>query len=178
MNLCSYVSSWSRFLGCFFIVVFVVACNRSPSESRKQYSSVASAVPGCRKYLDFLRSESKYSEVTSWADKEIFSKNSSDLLFKVGWFSGPGLAPDTIDLERSDISIPDWLSGYRYEVRLVALRRSDFDAIFIGGGKYKGLLIMRADFVDRPNDGFLSDVKFKAKRDRIGLVCYEDEQGI
>ncbi len=129
--------------------------------------------PSCENYSEFIESEEKYSQLIEWSDRDIFSQSFNDESFKMGFVSGPGLATDTIDFESIGLNKPDWFSGVNYEVRMVSKDRSRFNAVFIGAGKYRGLLVFRKEYENFRNDPFLKNVKFKKKRGRVGVVCYE-----
>lgn len=167
MNFFSDFSSSTRIVIASLSFFCVLSCVKQ--EGAVNYQKL---VPDCDSYMEYVNSSEKYGSIVSWADKTIFSREFKRDDFTTGWFSGPGLANDTIDLGELGISAPDWFSGYKYEVRLVTKNRDNFDAIFIGGGKYGGLLIVRSDWKGRSEDVFLRRVEFKAVHGRAGVICY------
>ena len=125
----------------------------------------------CGDYLDFVFPEEGRSRLSSWADAEIFSREFGDNDFRLGHFAGPGRATRTLDTRSGAVSLPHWMPS-DYEIRI--LGDGKFHSIFITGGRYRGLVVVRSGWEDALDGKHLSAGMIAARRGRVGLICYGD----
>lgn len=111
-------------------------------------------------------------KITKWADEEVLLRRFSPNHFMIGRLSGPGLRTDTLDPIKAGIDVPEWLDGY--EIRLIGGHTESATLIYLGAGRYRGLLIGKEDM-----DTYSRNKQFdfgKVKHDgRVGVVCYKEE---
>lgn len=133
-------------------------------------SGRAGVPPSCARYLKYIEEDGEYQKLIEWADKEIFSRKFQESEFISGNFSGPGLRHYTINLAKSGVSSPEWLLDY--EVRVMGDSLPEFSAIFVGGGRYAGLVVSRDEWDVSVNDRIIPSQQIKLRRERIALVCH------
>lgn len=125
----------------------------------------------CREYLGSVRSESERSRLVTWADAAIFSREFGKGSFQLGHFAGPRKASHTLKTQAGDFRLPDWMPAH-YEIRVLGKSGSEFSSIFITGGKFRGVVVVRQDW-DQVLDGqYLKPNAVLVRRGRVGLVCY------
>ena len=84
-------------------------------------------------------------EVLVWADENIIGRVFPATDFTIGHYSGPGMRTATLNMSRSKVDIPSWFSDY--EVRILGDRNKPVELIYIGMGRYRGLLIGKNDLL-------------------------------
>lgn len=128
--------------------------------------------PSCEELYSHMDDEEWVFKVTSWADRTIFHRRFLDEHYKVGSLSGPGLRTATLDPVRASIDVPKWLSGY--EIRVVGERDDPVTLIFIGVGRYRGVLVGSDSLGAYLNNKRIDLNKIKHKG-RVGVVCYKEK---
>jgi uncharacterized protein YxeA len=126
----------------------------------------------CHEYARFARNKDDYEKMVNWADKEIFSRSYTEVDFISGNFSGPGMRYNTLNTNQLGLSMPAWLRDY--EVRILGKESKQFEAIFIGGGKYRGVIVARGDWASHVTDDVVPEKEVKLIRGRIGIICYNE----
>jgi hypothetical protein len=125
----------------------------------------------CGEYLDSVFSEADRLRLASWADAEIFAREFVEGDFRLGHFAGPRVASRTLDSRKSDVRLPDWMPS-DYEIR--TLGDGKFHSIFITGGRYRGLIVVRSGWDEALDGKHLTASMITARRGRVGLICYVD----
>lgn len=128
----------------------------------------------CPQYRPFLEEDVMRSKLVEWADSNVFSREFSDDDFVWGHFSGPGRSLMTFDTKAGPLKIPEWLPA-DYEVRVVGQSKEDVRTIFITGGRYQGLIVVRDKWADSIDEKYLKHKMVVAQVGRVGLICYLDQ---
>lgn len=127
--------------------------------------------PSCEVIHGRVDDDDFKNEVLVWADEDIIGRVFSASDFTIGHYSGPGMRTATLNMSRAKVGTPSWFSGY--EIRILGDRNKPVDLVYIGMGRYRGLLIGRNDLLHYSGKGLfkLDNVK---NNGRIGTLCYED----
>jgi hypothetical protein len=151
-----------------FVQLGIASCSRVPSE----LESNASWRNACGEFLEIVENTEKRGKLVDWADNEVFSREFSASDFGIGHFSGPGHGSKTFNIRAGALRLPDWLPN-DIEVRVVN-GEPEIETIFIGGGRYRGLVIARSDWETSIDGRRLKEEMIKLKVGRLGLICYTD----
>ena len=155
------------------VIVFMVA-TAACSRAGDRLDVTADERMACGKYLSVLEDPDRVDALVSWADAEVFSRTFSDADFRIGHFSGPGYASLTFDRRAGALRLPDGLPS-DLEVRIVNQSEGRILTIFLGGGRYRGLLVARDDWNASIDGRRLKEQMITARVGRVGLVCYTDK---
>jgi hypothetical protein len=125
----------------------------------------------CGQYLDYLENPRDRQRLVEWVDRSIFSQSFQDIDFKGGHYSGPGRRGATFRLDTTRLKRPAWMPT-SYEVRAVGPSEADINTVFIGGGRFQGVVVIRADWESSFDPMYLNRRDILARAGRVGLVCY------
>lgn len=154
----------------------VVACAAAPADRVEVSRQVRYA---CSQWLPFLESRDSRTRLLQWADAEVFRQSFSSSDFRVGHFSGPGLRSATFNAQSGRLHVPEGLlpgpvSGRlpAVEIRVVGDVEKGTTTIFIGGGRYQGVVIARDRWEGAVDGRHIRAGMIDARVDRVGLICH------
>jgi len=128
----------------------------------------------CGEYLKYLENPTDRQRLVEWVDRSIFSKSFELPDFKGGHYSGPGRRGATFKLNTSKLQRPEWMPT-SYEVRAVGPSEAHINTVFIGGGRYQGVVVIRGHWDSSFDPMYLNEADISARAGRVGLVCYLEQ---
>ena len=127
--------------------------------------------PSCPALVRTLHDEHWRSDVVRWADQSVLGRTFSSSAFRAGRLAGPGLKTATLDPGRAGVAVPDMLKGY--ELRVMSDRTQPVTLLYLGMGRYRGVLVGASDLEAYAGNRDIDLGKIK-RVGRVGVVCYEE----
>lgn len=124
----------------------------------------------CGKYDRFISDGRDREKLLSWVDANIFDRTFRDDELRGGELIGPGRRFKSIFMERSNIVVPGWLSGY--EVRILGPDQYKPDAVFIGARSFKGLVVTRGELLSSLQGTDVKPEWLDRIEKRVATMCY------